>query len=226
MSDAREEHPAITAQRHLAEIATMYPDLVYGLGRNGNSNSERVSGSKERPLPIREAVSDALKAVHEFAMYLADRVYWESKENLTQLLDDDIIAETSRRFIGVFAPEDDTEARAFVKECRSLARRINAVAYPHGVRWIDVPNRADENARRREPMPCAEPGCDGHYRMRISPDGAWFTNVADPASWPPLTCSKEGLHIVTGVELARSLAWARMNGTTCGEELRAWRLSA
>jgi hypothetical protein len=219
----RDEHPAIKAQRHLAEIATMYPDLVYGLGRNGNSASERISGSKERPLPIRTEVSDALTAVHEFAMYLADRVYWESHENLAQLLDDDIIAEVSRRFIGVFASNDDLEAREFVKECKGLAGRIRSVAYPHGARLIDVPNRVDDNASRRDPMQCVEPGCAGNYQMRIDPNGRWFVNVADPASWPPLTCKADNRHIVTGVELARSIAWAKMNGTTCSEELRAWR---
>lgn len=226
MMDAKTEHAAIRAQRHLTEIATMFPDLIYGLGRNGNSAGERVSGSKGRPLPIREEVSEALSAVHEFAAYLADRVWWECRENLSELLDDDILVTVARRFIGVFAPNDDAEGRAFAAECKTLAARVRSVAYPHGVRWVDVPNRADERAARREPMPCVEPGCVGHYRMRISPDGAWFTNVADPQSWPPLTCSKESSHVVTGVELAKSLAWARMNGTTCGEELRAWRLSA
>lgn len=220
------EHPAVTAQRHLSELATMMPDLIYGLGRNGNSGSEKVSGSKERPLPIRENVSETLTAVHEFAMYLADRVYWDTRENLSQLLDDDILATVARRFIGVFAPESNLEGRAFAMECKQLAGRVRSVAYPHGVRWVDVPNRADDQAQRRDPMPCAEPECTGHYRMRISPDGAWFTNVADPASWPPLTCSAKDTHIVTGVELARSLAWARMNGTSCGEELRAWRVAS
>lgn len=229
------EHAAVVAQRHLAAIATMFPDLIYGLGRNGNGQGQRVTGSKERPLPIRENVSEALGEVHEFAMYLADRVYWEVGENLSELMDDDILATVSRRLIGVFAPNDDAIGRDFAKECRRLAARVRAVAYPHGTRWIDVPNRADDKAERREPMPCVEmvsdPSgeqvpCPGHYRMRISPDGAWFMNVADPASWPPLTCKADERHVVTGVELARALAWARMNETTCGEELRAWRTAA
>lgn len=233
MSDRpKDEHAAITAQRYLADIATMFPDLIYGLGRNGNGQSERVSGSKERPLPIRENVSEALTAVHEFAMHLADRVYWETKdhENLAELLDDDILATVSRRYIGVFAANDDTEGRAFAKECRRLAGHVHSVAYPHGSRWVDVPNRAGEEAKRRDLMPCVEviegeepQRCPGHYRMRLDPNGRWFTSVANPETWPPLTCSKESAHIVTGVELARALAWARMNETTCGEELAKWR---
>lgn len=223
MSRPKQEHPAITAQRHLTEIATMYPDLTYGLGRNGNSGGPKISGSKERPLPIRENVSETLREVHEFAMYLSDRAYWEAGENLHGLLDDDILVTVARRLIGVFVTNDDADGRDFVAQCKTLAKRVRSVAYPHGSRWVDVPNRADEHAKRRDPMVCAEVGCGGHYRMRIDPDGRWFVNIADPASWPPLTCKTDDRHVVTGVELARALAWARMNGTTCGEELRKWR---
>jgi len=218
-----DEHAAVTAQRHLSAIATMFPDLIYGLGRNGNSAAERVSGSKERPLPIRESVSEALSDVHAFAMYLADRVHWETGENLSVLLDDDIFATVARRFIGVFAPQDDRAGQDFAKECATLARHVRSVAYPYGTRVINVPNRVDEGASRRDPMKCAEPECGGNYQMRIDPDGRWFMNIADPASWPPLTCKADNRHIVTGVELARATAWARMNGTTCHEELKEWR---
>ncbi len=220
------EHAAVTAQRHLAEIATMFPDLIYGLGRNGNSGGPKITGSKERPLPIRENVSEALRTVREFAGYLADRVYWEAGETLTGLMDDDILTTVARRFIGVFAPEDDHDGREFAKECKRLAGHVRSVAYPHGARMVDVPNRADEHAQRREPMPCAEPECEGRYQMRIEPNGRWFVNIADPSSWPPLTCKADNRHVVTGVELARAIAWARMNNTTCQEELRSWRASA
>jgi len=220
------EHPAITAQRHLSEIATMFPDLIYGLGRNGNGAGERVSGSKERPLPIREEVSEALRDLHSFAMYLSDRVYWEAGESLGGLLDDDIMVTVARRFIGVFVHEDDQAGREFAKECARLARRARAVAYPHGARLVDVPNRVDEGASRRDPMKCAEPECQGNYQMLIDPNGRWFVNIADPSSWPPLTCKADNRHIVTGVELARATAWARMNATTCHEELKQWRMSA
>lgn len=225
MNEQQNEHAAVKAQRHLASIATMFPDLIYGLGRNGNGQGQRVSGSKERPLPIRESVSEALGQVHEFAMYLADRAHFEAGENLSGLLDDDILATVARRLIGVFAPEDDAAGRDFARECASLAGHVKSVAYPHGTRTVDVPNRVDEHASRREPMPCAEPECPGHYQMRISPDGKWFMNLADPTSWPPLTCKADNRHIVTGVELARATAWARMNTTTCHEELRKWRKS-
>lgn len=217
------EHPAITAQKHLTRIATIYPDLQKALGRgNTTNNNDKISGSKTPPLPIRLNVSETITTTHQFAMHLADAIYLETGQQL-QLMDADIFTETARNYIGVFAPHDDDEAHAFVKECRQLEARITSVTYPHGVKWIDVPNRVNKDAKRRDPMPCAEPECNGHYRMRISPDGDWYVNIADPATWPPLTCKKNETHIVTGIELSRATAYARMNNTTCIEELRKWR---
>lgn len=216
------EHPSVMAQRALTEIATMYPDLIYGLGRNGNSAaSERVTNKgHEQPLPISLHVSSALAEVHDFAHYLANRVRWEAGDgDVSDMPDDQVLVEVSRRFIGVFCPDQDKPSRDFAKDCRQLARRVHSAAYPTGVRVIDVPNRAHEDARRNEPMPCAEPGCVGHYQVRINPTGTWFTNVADPASWPPLTCTNDTRHVVTGVELARAMAFARSSGRTFWDEL-------
>lgn len=215
------EHPSVMAQRALTDIATTFPDLIYGLGRNGNSSmTERVTGSRETPLPISLGVSEALGEIHDFARYLSSRVRWEAGDgDVSSMPDDQVMVEVSRRFIGVFCPDQDRPSRDFAKECRQIARRAHSAAYPSGVRVIDVPNRAHEDARRNEPMPCAEEGCGGHYQVKVNPDGKWFTNVADPLTWPPLTCEKDSRHIVTGVELSRAMAYARSTGRTFWDEL-------
>lgn len=225
----RDQHPAIRARASLAELASLYPVLLRCLVRGGSGSGERVSGNPETPLPYREDVSAMLGEIRHLAAYLAQRLVYESDpkrpirpDDLPDL-PDELLALVSRDLIGHFAPDTDDESEAFARDMAALEKRAEAAAYPVGSRWVDVPNRADDNVRRRDQMPCAEPGCEGRYRMRLAVDARWGITVADPHTWPPLTCSKDRAHIVTGVELARSVTWAKANGTTHLDELRAWR---
>ena len=226
---ADREHPAVIASRALLEIATTYPALVNSLARSSNPGSARVSGNPETPLPYREAVSEMLSEVAHLAWYLSQRLIFETDgKNRVQQRDlpdlpDERLAMIARQLIGHFTPDDSHDSQEFARDVERLAERVEAAAYPQGSRWVTVPNQAHEQAARRDPMPCAEVGCTGHYRMRFAAESRWGITVADPHTWPPLTCSADKSHIVTGVELARSVAWAKSNGTTHIEELRAWR---
>lgn len=225
----RDEHPAIRARRDLADLASLYPVLIRSLVRGGGVGQGRVTGSPETPLPYRENVSAMLGEVRHLAHYLAQRLVFESdpkrpiRASDLPDLPDELLALVSRDLIGHFAPDTGRESEEFARDIASLAKRAELAAYPVGSRWIDVPNRSHEGLARRDPMPCAEPGCAGRYRMRLAAESRWGITVADPHTWPPLTCSAEAAHIVTGVELERSIVWARANGTTHLDELRKWR---
>lgn len=225
----RDDHPAIRAQRALAEIASLYPVLVRSLARATGPGGGRVTGTPETPLPYRESVSTMLTEVQHMAHYLAQRLVFEADSRRPVTFadlpetPDEMLAYVSRYVIGHFAPDAGRESEAFAIDVADLSRRVENAVYPEGARWVPVPNKADEHAQRRDPMPCAESGCEGHYRMRLAAESRWGITVADPHTWPPLVCSTERAHIVTGVELARAVTWAKANGTTHLDELRNWR---
>lgn len=226
-----DEHPSVRASRALLEIVTLYPVLARCLVRDSVASDGRVTGTPERPLPYREDVSAMLGEVRHLARFLVQALVLDPdpKRRIAQgelpTATDEQIATVARHYAGRFAPDESADSLAFALDVENLAARAEAAAYPVGARWVTVPNRADEHASRRDPMPCAEPGCGGFYRMRLAAEARWGITVADPNTWPPLTCKADGTHIVTGVELARAVAWARANGTTHLHELQTWRAS-
>lgn len=226
------EHPSIAAVRSLLEIATLYPTLMESLPRSSTGSAGRVGGTPEVPLPWRESVSRMLGEIAHLAWFLGQRLILETsgshRVSVAMLPDrpDDRLALIGREYVGHFVPEDDWAGKAFARDLENLAERAESAAYPESFRWVDVPNRADDAAKRRDPMPCAEADCVGHYRMRLGGDSRWGITIVDPKTWPPLTCNTDPKHIVTGTELARAVVWARANGTTHLAELRAWRAVA
>ncbi|HEX9565118.1 MAG TPA: hypothetical protein VF981_14140 [Gemmatimonadaceae bacterium] len=231
--NAQDAHPSIRAREALLSIATLYPALIRRLVRDGSSSAAgRISGNPETPLPYRESASIMLGEVSHMASYLGQRLIFEStgshKVTAADLPDrpDERLALIGRDLIGHFAPDVDADSRAFALDCEDLAHRALVTAYPEGVTWLEVPNESGDNASRREPTPCAETGCTGRYRMRAGSGTKWLITVADPATWPPLTCSADACHVVTGNELSRAIAYAKSNGTTHWAELRRGRVAA
>ena len=212
------EHPSIEAQKALSTIATLYPVLERSLPREITGSAGRVTGNPETPLPYRESVSRMLKEIRDFTKNLKRELKIRSPKPI-----DETLALIARKHVGHFVPDSNENSQDFTAIAVDLAKRAETTAYPTPPRWVDVPNRADEGASRRDPMPCAEHGCPGHYRMRLDRDSTWGITIVDPKTWPPLTCKNNETHIVTGIELARAVAWARMNRTTHLDELRKWR---
>lgn len=223
-------HPAIRAREAMLELATLYPTLITCLGRpSGSGLTGRTTGTPERPLPYIEPVSAMLGEISHFTWYLVQRLIFESDPRRPIKATDlpevpgERLAAIARDLIGHFAPDEGRNSEAFAADVEQLALRANRTAYPSGARWVDVPNRSDNWAARRDTMGCAEPGCTGRYRMRLDTNSAWGITVADPNTWPPLTCSSDKAHIVTGVELAKAIELAKVNGTAHLDELMALR---
>lgn len=227
------EHAAVLARRALLEIAITHSALARSLGRASSASTGRVTGTPEPPLPFRESVSQMLGEIAHLGFYLTQRLVVESSGRKAPVLAahlppalDERLVHIARHHIGHFVPADDFEGRAFAQDLEQLAQRAENAAYPSGSRDIDVPNRADEAALRRDLMPCAEPDCKGHYKMRVSVEPMWGITVVDPTTWPPLTCSTDRTHVVTGRELALAVQLARAKGTTHLDELRRGRVEA
>lgn len=191
-ADQREQHGALTVQRHMRDITDLWPELHAALAGGGSPDSAGVHTVPSSRMPINAHVSDVIAEidawVHFLARVLLDETDWLPASDRTADILDDIA--TNR--VGHFTEHTDEGIReATADDAKRLAKLALNTARPSGRRKI------------RLGTPCLEHGTTD-LGERIVCTGE-YTTVLDPSETiGDLVCSKDPAHRMTPLEWQRA----------------------
>ena len=177
----------LRVQKNILEIAALWPALRKQLeAGSGGTNTGPVTGTRERPMPIRADVFELIKTIDAFAMHYAhvliEDTDWQPPSKPAHT--DDIlraIAGTNARNgrLGHFT-DDDRVWFAIEAEAAKHRKSVRAKLFPRGYRWQPLD------------QPCAETvdgqPCPGVYEAPHPLDRDHQFNPDDRATFAALTC--------------------------------------
>ncbi|HLS02503.1 MAG TPA: hypothetical protein VK054_11085 [Beutenbergiaceae bacterium] len=180
MTDAREEHPSITAARHLRTIADLWPELLAQLSKQG----QRVDHGGARPkptaqIPIDPHVSDIKAEIESWVRFLCRTLSdelktWRPPEDTSTPA---LLRHIADWHIGHFTEHpDEMLAQAIRDDCQDYAHLARKTAYPTGIRKIPLHIACLEHDTNDQGQ---RTPCPGQYHTLLIPDRELQDMVCD-----------------------------------------------
>jgi hypothetical protein len=195
-ADQREQHDALTVQRHMRDIADLMPELQAGVRRGGGSTDGNSGGKRTKrpaaPSPVNEHTIDVIAEidawVHFLARVLIDETEWMPASDRTA----DILSDIATNRVGHFTEHADEGIReATADDAKRLAKLALNTARPSGRRKI------------RLGTPCLDYGTSD-LGERIVCTGEYTTVLEPSETIGDLVCSKNPQHRMTPLEWQRA----------------------